>query len=241
MRTSHGGFKIKRHQPWRLWFGILAMAGLLFVSFILGQEYRSYELQRLQVKHDALLHQVSDIEIRNYDLVQKNAQLERISKIERDAYQLANRTLIKHQEEISALKEDLAFYRGIVSPTNAASAVNLQSFEIERRSRQGLHYFKLVLTKNGKRNTNIKGRLRVVVRGELDGAIREYRLEEIKVDQKNQFDRFNFRYFQIFEGNVVIPTDFHPYEIEIHVNPSTKQVKSLTETISWITAISEGL
>ncbi len=37
-----------------------------------------------------------------------------------------------------------------------------------------------------------------------------------------------------------MPEGFEPYEAEIHINPSTKKVESLTETISWTTVMSEG-
>lgn len=241
MRIGHRGFQVKQYQPWKLWFGIVVFLGLLFAFFTLGREYQSYELTRMKLERETLVSQINELEARNNSLVQKNAQLSGISKIEHDAYQLANRTLIKHQEEILVLKEELAFYQGIVSPTTAGLAVNLQSFVVAQKNPQDLHSFKLVLTKSGKSNRKIKGKFSVVLRGEKEGASSEFRLEDIKTDKKDKADSFNFRYFQVFEGDFVMPTGFEPYEAEININPSTKKVKSLTETISWTTVMSEGL
>ncbi len=241
MRIGHRGFQVKQYQPWKLWFGILVIIGFLFAFFTLGQEYQSYELMRLRLERETLVSQINELEARNNGLVQKNAHLSGISKIEHDAYQLANRTLIKHQEEILVLKEELAFYQGIVAPTSAALAVNLQSFEVEHKNSQDLHSFKLVLTKSGKSNRKVKGKVRVSFRGEKGGTVSEFKLEDLATDKKDKSNIFNFRYFQVFEGEFVMPADFEPYEAEIHINPSTKKVKSLTETISWTTVMSEDL
>lgn len=239
MRIGHRGFQVKQYQPWKLWLGVVVIIGLLFAFFTLGRGYQAYELGRLKLERETLISQINDLESRNNNLVQKNAQLSGTSKIEHDAYQLANRTLIKHQDEILALKEELAFYQGIVAPTSAALAVNLQSFEIEQKNGHDLHSFKLVLTKSGKSNRKIRGKFSIVFRGEKAGTTSEFKLEDIKTDQKSKVDKFNFRYFQVFEGDFVMPEGFIPYEAEIHINPSTKKVKSLIETISWTTAMSE--
>ncbi len=241
MRIGHRGFQVKQYQPWKLWLGIVFILSLLFAFFTLGREYQSYELARLTLERETLISQINELEVRNSSLVQKNAQLSGTSKIEHDAYQLANRTLIKLQEEILVLKEELAFYQGIVSPTTAALAVNLQSFEVAQKNPQDLHSFKLVLTKSGKSNRKVRGIFNVIFRGEKEGASSEFKLKDIKTDKKKKADNFNFRYFQVFEGDFVMPSGFEPYEAEIHINPSTKKVKSLTETISWTTVMSEDL
>ena len=239
MRLGHRGFQVRHYQPWKLWLGILAIIALLFVSFTFGRSYQAYEVYQLLLERETLISQINDLEARNINLVSKNAQLEGISKIEHDAYELANRTLIKHQEEILALKEELAFYQGIVAPSSSALAVNLQSFEVSQKNVQNLHTYKLVLTKTGKSNRKVKGEFNILFRGETAGAVNEYRLEDVKVDKNSKSDNFDFRYFQIFEGDFVMPDGFEPYEAEIHINPSTKKVKSLTETISWTTVMSE--
>lgn len=239
MKISHKGFQVKQYQPWKLWLGVLAVIGLMFAFFTLGQGYQDYELEHLKLERETLVSRINELESRNANLVKKNAQLAGAAKIEHDAYQLANKTLIKNQEEILAMKEELAFYQGIVSPTNAALSVNLQSFEVTPKNGNDLHSYKLVLTKSGKSNRKVKGKYKVIFRGEKSGVTSEYKLEEIMSNQKTKIENFNFRYFQVFEGDFLMPDKFIPYEAEIHINPSTKKVKSLTETISWTTVMSE--
>jgi len=214
---------------------------LFFVFFDLGRGYQSYELMHLQLERETLLSQIADLEARNSSLVVKNAQLAGNSKIEHEAYNLANKSLIRLQQEILALKEELVFYQGIVSPSSADLGVNLQSFSMDEKNAANLYNYKLVLTKSGKGTRSIKGKFDVVFRGERDGVTSELKLADIQTENTDKSDKFSFRYFQVFEGDVVMPENFTPYEAEIHINPSTKKVKSLTETISWTTVMSEDL
>ena len=239
MRLGHRGFQVTQYKPWKLWLAGLLVLIMFFGFFTLGRGYQAYELDHLQLERETLKSQIDDLETRNSNLVKKNAQLLGTSKIEHDAYQLANQTLVKHQQEILALKEELAFYQGIVSPSSSALGVNLQSFKVEEKKGQDLHGFKLVLTKSGKSNRKVKGKFKIVFRGDKAGTATEFKLEDILAGKKEKSQAFNFRYFQVFEGDFAMPAGFIPYEAEIHINPSTKKVKSLTETISWATVMSE--
>ncbi|MCP4487159.1 MAG: hypothetical protein GY820_07560 [Gammaproteobacteria bacterium] len=239
MRFSHRGFQVKQYKPWKLWIGILLVVALFYAFFTLGQHYQSHELQLLELERETLKSQIADLETRNSNLVKKNAQLSGNSKIEHNAYQLANQALIQHQQEILALKEDLVFYQGIVSPKSSALGVNLQSFEATQKNSQNLYSYKMVLTKSGKSTKKVKGKFSIIFRGEDNGAASELKLSDIRTENTDKSVNFSFRYFQVFEGDVILPETFIPYEVEIHINPSTKKVKSLAEMISWTTVMSE--
>ncbi len=239
MSISHRGFKVKQHNPWKLWIVIVLVMAFLCVFFILGQIYQSYELKLLQLERETLKSQIADLETRNGSLVKKNAQLSGNSKIEHEAYQLANQTLIEHQREILALKEELVFYQGIVSPSSAGLSVNLQSIETRQKNSHNLYSYKIVLTKSGKSTKKVRGKFAIIFRGEADGAVSSLELSDIQTEDTEKSVDFSFRYFQVFKGNVTFPETFVPYELEVRVYPSTKKVKPLTETISWATALSE--
>ena len=208
--------------------------------FYIGKGYQDYQLDRYSLERDTLLSQIEELESRNRNLVKKNAQLEGISNIERDAYEQANQTLIKLQQEILAQKEQLAFYEGIVSPKKADFGVNVQSFQVKPRNSQNQFSYKLILTKSGKSNKKIQGKINVLVRGEGTNGIAEMNFTELHLEKPVKDTKFAFRYFQVFQSNVEIPDGFSPLEIEISINPSSKKVKSFTETISWAQLMSEA-
>ena len=137
------------------------------------------------LERETLLSQISELEVRNQNLVQKNAQLAGSSRIEHDAYLQANQNLVKLQRELSSQKKELVFYQGIVSPKNTAFGINLQSFEMKQKINQNQHNYKLVLTKRGESNRKLRGRVRVTIRGEDNGKVREMKLSDIKLENQN--------------------------------------------------------
>ncbi len=241
MSRLHGGFQVRHYKPWKLWVGLGVILVLLGIFFGLGNAYQSYELRRTLLERETLLSQISELEVRNQNLVQKNAQLAGGSRIEHDAYLQANQNLVKLQRELLSQKEELVFYQGIVSPKNTAFGINLQSFEMKQKINQNQHNYKLVLTKRGESNRKLRGRVRVTIRGEDNGKAREMKLSDIKLENPGKAIKFDFKYFQVLQGDIEFPEKFTPYEVEISINSTTKKVKSVIETISWVRLVPEDI
>jgi hypothetical protein len=239
MRKAHKGFKVKQHKPWKLWVSIIMVLLLFWGFFVLGQAYQSYQLMQLDLERATLLSKIDELESRNHTLVKNNAQLEGSSKIENDAYQRASQALVKLQRQILAQKEELIFYQGIVSPANAALGVNLQSFQVKRKNNQKPLSYKLVLTRQGKISRKLKGSVKITIHGEDAGGAKEYKLSEIRLENPGKGTKFNFKYFQVFEGDIAFPEKFTPFEVDIDINATTKKVKSFSETISWARVLLE--
>ena len=237
----HRGFQVRQHKPWKLWVGLLVLVACLVLVFFVGNAYQDYELRRVLLERETLLSRIAELESRNHNLVQKNAHLEGGSKIEREAYQQANQELIKLQQELLTQKEELVFYRGIVAPSKRELGVNLQSFEVRRKNSQNQFSFKLILTKSGKSTKKVSGNTAIMIRGESEGKVSELKLTDLTLEKSDKGTKFAFRYFQVFEGDIVLPDGFEPFEIKIGVIPTTKKVKAFTETISWTEVLSEGV
>ena len=241
MSSLHRGFQVRQHKPWKVWLGVVLLIGLMTMFFYLGKNYQSYQLDHVMLERETLVSRIEELETRNHNLVQKNAHLEGGSKIERDAYELANRELARLQQELLAQKEELVFYRGIVSPKDAALGVNLQSFEVRKKNSQNQYSVKMILTKSGKSTKKISGGANVVIRGENGGSVSELKLTDLVLENSKIGTKFAFRYFQVFEGDIALPEGFEPFEVEIGIKPTTKKVKSFSETISWTRVLSEGV
>ncbi len=241
MSSLHRGFQVRQHKPWKVWLGVVLLIGLMAMFFYLGKNYQSYQLEHMMLERETLVSRIDELETRNHNLVQKNAHLEGGSKIERDAYELANRELARLQQELLAQKEELVFYRGIVSPKDAALGVNLQSFEVRKKNSQNQYSVKMILTKSGKSTKKISGGANVVIRGENGGSVSELKLTDLALENSKIGTKFAFRYFQVFEGDIALPEGFEPFEVEIGIKPTTKKVKSFSETISWTRVLSEGV
>lgn len=225
-----------------MWVGTGIVLGLLAVFFALGNEYQSRELKLVRLERETLLQKISELELRNHNLVQKNAQLAGSSRVEHNAYLEASESLVKLQKKLSSQEEELAFYQGIVSPESEAFGINLQSFEVIQKGSQNQHNYKMVLTKRGESNKKLRGSVQVTIRGEDDdGQAREMKLSDIKLDNPGKAIKFEFKYFQVLQGDIEFPEKFTPYEVEISINSTTKKVKSISETISWARLMPEDL
>ena len=241
MKQLHRGFQVRQYRPWKVWAGVVLLVLLMAMFFYLGQGYQSYQLGRLQLERETLVSRIAELETRNHNLVQKNAHLEGSSKIEHDAYELANQELVRLQQELLTQKEELVFYRGIVSPKDAALGVNLQSFEVRKKNNQNQYSYKMILTKSGKSTKRIRGGANVVIRGENNGSVSELKMTDLALENPGKATKFAFKYFQVFEGDIALPDGFVPFEVEIGIKPTTKKVKSFSETISWTQVVSEGV
>jgi hypothetical protein len=237
---AHLGFQVRENNPWRLWLGIALILLLLVVMFLLGQAYQSYELNQLKLVEETMAARISELEQRNESLVKKNAHLDGVSKIEHDAYEKSNKSLVKLQREQLKLKEELVFYQGIVSPEELALGVNIQSFELTHKNNNGLYAYKLVLTKRGKSNQVIKGEMEFQVKGRQKGKPKRLSLKNIKQEFDQKDEKFSFRYFQVFEGELLLPDSFEPRDIVLVIKPTTRKIKNFTETISWVQALAGG-
>ena len=241
MSNLHRGFQVRQYRPWKVWLGVILLIVLMTMFFYLGKRYQSYQLDHLLLERETLVSRIAELETRNQNLVQKNAHLEGGSKIERDAYELANQELARLQRELLEQKEELVFYQGIVSPRDAALGVNLQSFEVRKKNNQNQYSYKMILTKSGKSTKKISGATNVVIRGEKAGSVSELKMSDLVLENQGKDTKFAFKYFQVFEGDIALPEGFEPFEVEIAIKPTTKKVESFSETISWASVLSEGV
>ncbi len=240
MSKAHVGFQVRQHNPWRVWLVVGLVILLLFIMFLGGRAYQSYELKQLKLEKEVMIARIAEVEQRVSLLVKDNAQLKGTSKIEHDAYEKANQSQVRLQRELLEMKEQLVFYQGIVSPEQLSLGVNIQSFVLNKKNNLGMYYYKLVLSKRGKSNKFVKGNFDLLIKGQQEGQSKDLSFQQIKQEYNGKDIKFSFRYFQVFEGDMLLPDLFEPYDIQIKIKPTTKKIKPFSESISWTQAMSGG-
>ncbi len=241
MTGLHKGFNVSHRSPLKLWLLVFGIVASMVMFFLLGNSYQRFEMDQVVRERDTLQLKIEELESRNSRLVQQNAQLEGSSKIDRDAYDRANKQMVDLQQQLLAQKEELAFYQGIVNPGGDGLGVNLQSFEVFPELDEGQFRYKLILTKRGRTTARVRGKVEVLLRGEGDSGLTEHRLADLKLENRGKDATFSFRYFQVFEGEIQLPTDFKPLEVELNVIPTTKKVKSVSEKMTWARIVTEDI
>jgi hypothetical protein len=237
---AHTGFQVTEHRPWRIWLALALILLLLAMMFFIGRAYQGFELTQLQIIKNTLVSRVDELERRNSTLIKDNAKLKRVTQIEHDAYTESNESLVKLQQEIVRLKEELVFYQGIVSPEQLALGINIQTFDLSRTGQDGSYRYKLVLTKRGKSSQVVKGSFDIKIDGTRDGENVSIGLDELQPDLKPEERAFSFRYFQVFEGKLKLGDGFHPGEIQLMIKPKTRKIEDITESVAWAQALVGG-
>jgi hypothetical protein len=227
---------IKRHKPWRtrgkyLLAVIIALA-LLWALFSYGRQYAGLEYDQLLVERDLRETKLAQLLKSNEELREQIAVLERSAQIDRQAYDDVNSVLTELQDELLELKEELAFYQGIVSPADSPSGLAISRFAVEPAGAENSYRFKLVLSRARQNNRLIEGKVRIAVDGMLNGVLKTLEMAELSDTDTKELN-LRFRYFQNMEGDIVLPKDFQPSRLIVEIIPSGKSLTGLKQQYDW--------
>jgi len=189
---------------------------------------------RLEMKQDALLRDNSRLSQENVDFKARIAILERSRQIDGKAYGDVDQHLKRLQGEILALREELAFYRGIVS-SNEARGVFIHTLVLEREGNTDAYRYSLVLTRNMRNGKVVSGTVDLSVSGELNGELKQLSREEMVTGAPVL--AFEFKYFQRLEGRLRLPKDFVPHRVYVQVHTPGSRPPKVEKTFDWPGAV----
>ena len=225
------------YRSWQLWavFGVavavLAVGGWWFYQ--LGRDQVGLDLNDLGYEGTQLRGRIAALERENGTLRERLAVLDRSSQIDRQASQNVKQELLVLQEELLTAREELEFYRSIMSPGDVKPGLRIQRFHLEPGEGEGAFRYDLMVTQVKRNDRVARGVIHLKVDGTQDGNAKTLSLAEVTqpaVDKLN----FRFRYFQHFEGEIQLPGAFRPAAVRVEVVPSGKSgPKRLDEQFDW--------
>ncbi len=164
-------------------------------------------------------------------LERRVAVLERSAQVEAQAYAQVDEHLESLQDEILTLKEEVAFYRGIVSD-DSRSGVRIQRFLVESEGKQQDYRFRLVLTRGIRNDKVAQGSVTLSVDGDYGGRRKRFELKDLSPLKAGVLE-FSFKHFQRLEGRLHLPESFVPRQVIVHVRASGKDSRPLRESFQW--------
>lgn len=228
------------YRAWKLRIAValLALAGVLvaWTTYDLGRSNVVSDIASYKAERDQLLDRIDELDERNRELERQIAVLERAQQIDRRAYDQVKQEHTGLKQKIQDLNEELAFYRGIMSPGEARTGLRLQNFAIERIGDTDRYHFSLVLTQTVKRHPVARGNVKLYVVGKQGQVAKRLSLADVlDTDKKTDSLAYRFRYFQTMEGVLKLPDGFEPGTVKVQVAPSGKNAprKPLEWTYSW--------
>jgi exonuclease VII small subunit len=228
------------YRAWKLRIAValLAFAGALvaWTTYDLGRSNAVSDIASYEKERDQLLERIDELDERNRELERQIAVLERAQQIDRKAYDQVKQEHTGLKQKIQDLNEELAFYRGIMSPTEARTGLRLQDFTVERIGDTDRYHFSLVLTQIKKRHPLARGKVKLYVVGKQGQVVKRLSLADVlDSGQKADSLAYRFRYFQTMEGVLNLPDGFEPATVKVQVAPSGKNApkKPLEWTFNW--------
>jgi len=227
---------VKAHRPWKSKFiwGIVILVLLIsgWTLFDYGRYQAGYDSRETDNEITALLDTQKHLEKRIETLREEKAVLERAAQIERKAYNELDRTLKILQAEILEHKEELAFYRGIVSPKDSSSGLYLQNFFLSQNGDTRSYRYKVVLTQVLKNSRLINGKVKLQFDGLLDGESKLLDLKDVTAKKVRDLN-YRFKYFQNVDGVVEFPEGFSLLRVKVQILPRGRQRDMIEKTIEW--------
>ncbi len=216
-----------------MWLGLAAgIAAGGYLLYELGRFQAGYHRIAVAEQRSELKDRIAELERIRRDLRAQLTRIETSRAIDREAYAQVEANLAELQSQILEQQEDLAFYRGIVSPADGASGLRIQKFEVFRRSEGSLYRLRLVLVQAMKHDRRASGVVHVSIEGAREGEPVTYALADLSPDGTDQL-AYSFRYFQDFDHDVVLPTGFVPHRVNVEVSPRGRPARTIRESFDW--------
>jgi len=227
---------VKAYQPWKAriyWvLGVLALGAAIWAAFDYGRFVAKFDSSDAHRREEALILSTEDLAGQIQALREEKAVLERAKQIERKAYNELDTTLKTLQTEILDLKEELAFYLGIVSPRDASRGLRLESFNIDKLGNGGRYHYKVVLTQVLKNDRLARGKVVLEFEGLQDDQPVTLKLSQIDTQHKGEL-KYKFKYYQNINGEIIIPPEFIPKRVIAKIYPRGRNSDVIEKVFVW--------
>jgi hypothetical protein len=226
---------IRQHRPVRdlviAGVAVIAIGVSAYALYMNASARAREELSVLSEEREELMITVEALREGNMVLRERVAIVERAQQVEGKAYEGVDVHLRSLQDEVLALKEEIAFYRGIVS-AGKEKGLKIQTFVVDKESSSGSYRFQLVLTQNLNRVKMISGTIKLNIVDEQNGKPRRLLLSDMSGQQANSL-KFEFKFFQRIEGRFTLPDGFKPDRLQIQVVSKGKKPASVEKSFEW--------
>ena len=216
---------------WLLRFLILMVVAVscLVLGYYLGIRN---EIAIIQERTD-LKHNQHELQQQLVDIQGKAAIHKHGSEVERRASERLRQENILLQNRVSDLEEAVSFYKSIMVPQKGNKGLKVERMEIAGTYQPGRYKFKLVLTQVADNSAHISGKVKLNLLGIREGKKQSLPFGSISSDIESEGAKFKFRYFQDVKGEIVIPGDFLPEQVEVIAESKGRKATRLEKRFDW--------
>lgn len=212
---------------------ILLLVASIIGAYLTGSWHISTQLMEVQEAREII---EDDLEVKTEaveTLTQRVAVLEEGSKLDKQANDEVRLTIKEYRDRIADLEKEVAFYKNIMAPGGESTGLHIQKLNLAATSEEGVFKYKIVLTQLEKNQNYVNGQAAINIIGELKGKKTIYSLRDLSSEQKDLGVKFKFRYFQNIVGELKIPADFAPQEVQIILQTTGKKPVRVEKAFGW--------
>ena len=211
---------------------VVALIVLLVGVFEWGR-YRSgfSKVAEMQLRRE-LTATIERLETENENLRQAVASADLARNVDRQTYADVEKTLADLQAQVLKHREELTFYRGIVSPEDGIGGLRIQRFQILPGAADQHYRLRLVLVQSMRQDAFVSGSVGVEIEGVQGNKPLQLPLAKALNDATAAAQLpFRFRYFQNIEQDIVLPAGFDPRAVTVEVK--TPKLAPVRESYPW--------
>jgi hypothetical protein len=234
---------IKAYRPRLRYALIAASTAVLAISawglYSYTRATTVVDFARAQTERDRLLEERRDLtgklresHVEVEKLKDQIVYLQRSQEIDQQACATVKTSLAGLQEEVADLQEQVAFYRGIVSPDASRAGVRVYEFKVYPTATAGVFRYDLVLIQSVRHDRRIAGRIEISLQGMNGGQTQVRRLSELILSGERNL-LFSFKYFEEFGGEFRLPDGFRPTRAVVAVLPDGGAVPKVEDEYEW--------
>jgi hypothetical protein len=226
---------IRLRAPW-YWRGtafilmVLLAGALLWRFFIMGQEYAGFDRGQFEQQLTEANNFSRRISGENAELKSNLDRLQQQAQIEGAAQAELLRNITQLQEENANLKEEVSFFRNIMSAGKVSGGLSIQNFRIEGDALPNEYRFYALLVQGGQRDRDFVGKAQLIVIGERGGVATAVTYPEPD-NLAPTFD-VKLKYYQRLEGRFKVEPGTVLKSVQLRVIESTTGQVRLTRSLS---------
>jgi hypothetical protein len=219
MRT--GRLVVRYQAPWRrplvVFAAVLAAACMLYLIYEWGRTAGGFSKVAELQQRRALMSKIARLEQDNEKLRGSAATATLAREVDRKAYGDVEKNLSQLQAELLKHREELTFYRGIVSPKDGVDGLRIQRFQ--------------VLMQSMRQDTMVSGSIGVEIEGVRDNKPANVVVADASGTRADDHLPFQFRYFQNLEHDVELPQGFEPHAVNVEIRSA--KLDPMRESYPW--------
>ena len=214
---------------------LIVVCGYLVFEF--GRIQANYNIVDAARERQTLQDRIAALDAEIVSLNEQVALLETHRDIDSEAYKQVEGSLTDLQATIQEQKDEIAFYRGIISPQDGTAGLRVQDLQLRRGVDERSYNVRLVLVQALKHDRKVSGDVNLTIEGTQNGTIMSYAYTQLLPEAEEGSWAFSFRYFQDFDREIVLPDGFTPERINIEVRSRTRSISSIEESFAWTSSL----